>query len=182
MTTKQQHKMPDGEIQYKDIPQWKTPNNHDTNFESDRTALYCNDISLTQQQFKEEADINNIINKFLQGGMPPPPVLPEHFADLSEKLTYLDVETKLAEANAIFYGLPAEIRSESNNSPSIWADKVSKAVEKRDGDKLNELGVALPERIAAEQAAQAAQEAAKAAEAATKAAAAETAAKATKGL
>lgn len=140
---KQTFLMPDGELRTEQMPQFKTPWNHDTNFESQRTAIYCNDPSLTKQEFKEDADINVLIERFMRGGDLPPPVLPEHFTDLSGRPTYFEMQTKVAEANATFYKLDAELRAEHGNDPTRWADAVVKAVEAKDGDKLLKLGLTL---------------------------------------
>jgi hypothetical protein len=162
---KQTYTMPTGEQVTKDMPDWKTPYNHDRNFESDRTALYCKEPSLTKQEFVEEADINNILARFLRSGEPPPMPLPEHFVDTTTKLTMFEMQSRLAEANALFYKLPASTRSEHLNDPARWADAVSKAAADRDGDKLQSLGIdTSAERAAAQKAAQtASDEAAKAA-------------------
>lgn len=146
---KQKFLMPDGELVEKDMPQWKTPWNHDTNFESDRTALFCKEPSLTKQEFKDECDINVILERFLKTGEPPAMTLPEDFADISERRTYMEIAEQFAEARSLFYGLPAGTRESCNNDPAFWADQVVKAMDKRDGDRLNELGVAIPERMAA---------------------------------
>lgn len=138
--------MPDGEVLTKDFPVWKTPYNHDTNWESDRTALYCKDASLTKQEFVEDSDINVILERFTKTGEPPPTVLPEDFADMTTKRTYLDIQEQLAAANRLFYEQPAEIRNAAQNNVAIWADQVMRAMQNRDGDRLNQLGVALEER------------------------------------
>jgi hypothetical protein len=162
---KQKFAMPDGEITEKEFPIWKTPYNHDTNFESDRTATYCKDPSLTKQEFVEEADINNILARFLKTKEVPPMALPEHFTDTTGKLTYFEMEMKLAETSAMFYSLPAATRAEHQNDPTQWADAVVQAVQQGNGDALDDLGIdTKAERQAAMKAAQAASdEAAKAA-------------------
>jgi len=158
--------MPTGEIQKVDRPEWKTPFNHNTNFESDRTATFCAEPSLTKQEFAEEADINTILKRFLKTGEPPPMALPEHFVDTTTKLTHHEMQTRLAEANAMFYTLNAQIRAEHQNDPTQWADAVTQAVTQGDGDALDRLGIdTRAERAEALRKAQAASdEAAKAAQ------------------
>lgn len=124
---------------------FKTPFNHDTNAESDRTGLACADPSLTKQEFKEDADINNIIARFQQTNELPPIPLPEHFMDIRNRQTYLQVQEHMAEANAIFYKLPAQLRAEHLNDPARWADAVVKAVEAGDLEKARKLGIDEPE-------------------------------------
>lgn len=140
---KQKFEMPEGEIVEKEFPIFKTPNNHDTDFESRRTALYTPEPSLTKQEFKEEVDINTIINRFLKTGEPPPMPVPEHFMDLTGKKTYFEMQSQIAEANHAFYRLPADIRTAAQNSPEVWADQVVKAVEKKDGEAILKLGLTL---------------------------------------
>lgn len=136
-------KMPDGEIVNATLPVWKTPYNHNTDIEARRTGTYNDEPSLTKQEFKEEADINVIMERFTRGGQLPPPVLPEHFLDLAERPTYFDTQQRLAEANTTFYMLPAELRAKHLNDPARWADAVVKAVEAKDGDAILELGLSL---------------------------------------
>lgn len=133
--------MPTGETVTAEMPQWKTPYNHDTNLESDRTAIYCHEPSLTKQEFAEEADINVILERFTKSGEPPPQVLPEHFTDLTGRRTYFDMQTQIATANVAFYNLPASLRAEHLNDPARWADAVIAAVETGNREKLDALGV-----------------------------------------
>lgn len=121
---------------------WKTPYNHDTNAESDRVALTCEDPSRTQQQFKESTDINWILATYAQREETPPLALPEHFADLSEgRMTYLEMQERQAEARASFYVLPPQIRADHLNNPALWADQVVQATDRGDWRKLQELGL-----------------------------------------
>lgn len=134
-------KMPDGEIITAEIPQWKTPWNHDTDLEARRTGTYNDEPSLTKQEFKEETDINVILERFMRGGDAPPPVLPEHFMDLTQRPTYFDVAQRIAEANKTFYMLDAETRAKHLNDPNRWADEVVQATNRGDKAALEALGI-----------------------------------------
>lgn len=136
--------MPTGEIVFAEMPVFKTPYNHDTNFESDRTALYCADPSLTKQEFKEETDINTILKRFTKTGELPPAPLPEHFTDVSRRTSYFEMRCQIQEAEAIFYNLSADKRAEHLNNPERWADAVTKAVDAGDRDALLKLGIDVP--------------------------------------
>ena len=109
---KQKFLMPDGELKEHDMPIWKTPWNHDTNFESDRTATFCADESLTKQEFVEEQNINVILERLAKTGEIPNVVLPEHFLDLSGRTDYFTMASKIADANQLFYTLDAAKRAE----------------------------------------------------------------------
>ncbi|UDN67603.1 internal scaffolding protein [robinz microvirus RP_71] len=139
------HLMPDGELVEMQMPLFKTPYNHNTNFESDRTALYCKDPSMTKQEFMADADINNILAKFLRLGEAPPITLPEHFMDLSQRTTYYDTASQIAETNKLFYNLPARTRAVYANDPTRWADAVVQAVEQNDRQTLLDAGIELPD-------------------------------------
>lgn len=47
---------------------FKTPYNHDTNKETDRTALFCPEKTKTQQHLAEEQELKTILNKFITSG------------------------------------------------------------------------------------------------------------------
>lgn len=142
---KQKFRMPDGEIIERDFPIWKTPYNHDTNFESDRTATYTPEPSLTKQEFVEEQDINTILDRLAKTGEVPNIVLPEHFLDLSGRTDYFTMASKIADTNRLFYQLDASLRGEFLNDPARWADAVVQATEQGDGDMLEHLGIELTE-------------------------------------
>jgi len=139
--SKQKFTMPTGEVVEREFPVWKTPYNHDTNFESDRTAFYSTEASMTKQEFKEETDINFLLDRFMKGGEAPPLILPEHFADISNRQTYFDTARQVAEAAALFYQLDADTRGYFLNDPNRWADAVVKAVETGDREFLEHMGI-----------------------------------------
>ena len=79
--------------------------------------------SLTQQQFAEEADINNIIASYNTTGLLTNPLLQSareplygDFSNLPED--YLQVQNQLLEAQTQFMELPAKIRQRFNNNPA----------------------------------------------------------------
>lgn len=142
-------KLPTGETVPGKIPEWKTPFNHDTNLESDRTALYCQDESRTKQEFKDECDINTILNRFLRTGEPPPMVLPDHFGDTRNNLTWVEKEQRVSDIAAMFYDQPARIRTKFNNDPMQWADRALFMLDNGMAEQLPELGIATPEELKA---------------------------------
>lgn len=141
---KQKFAMPSGELVEKDMPIFKTPYNHDTNFESDRTGLYCTEPSLTKQEFKDECDINVILARYAQTDMVPPTVLPEHFRDFTNRTSYFEMSERVADAKAAFYTLDADVRAEYQNDPARWADSVVDKLQKRKFEALREMGIDIP--------------------------------------
>lgn len=126
------------------IPFFKTPFNHDTNKESDRTGTKCEDSSLTDQSFKDESDINVLMDRINSGAMPNV-VLPEHFGDAFAIPTLLEARTRIAENNATFYKLDPKIREEFLNDPSRWEEQVIKDVATNDLADLERMGIDMTE-------------------------------------
>lgn len=122
------------------MPFWKTPHNHNTNNESDRTGTKPEGTSLTDQSFKEEADINTIMERYAKGAQPIV-TLPEHFGDAFAIPTLLEARTRIAENNATFYNLPANIRAEFLNDPGRWEEQVINDVTNGDLDNLERMGI-----------------------------------------
>lgn len=119
---------------------FKTPWNHDTNVESNRTGLLCTDRSLVDESFKDESDINLIVQRVMKG-MEVPVVLPEHFGNADDIPTLLDARTRIAETNAIFYNLPPKLRERFNNDPGYWEHLVIQELGSGNAEQLRALGV-----------------------------------------
>ncbi|QCQ84987.1 internal scaffolding protein [Blackfly microvirus SF02] len=120
---------------------FKTPFNHNTNVESDRVSLKCEDKSLAIQSAKDECDINVILERFMKSGQPPPFALPEHFGDYSQVHNQFEARSKIAEANAIFYKLDADTRTEFQNDPARWEETVLAALARGDAERLQAIGI-----------------------------------------
>lgn len=77
--------------------------------------------SLTQQHFKDEADINNILARYQRTGYLVDPLNPGTrqplFDDYSAPLDFVESQTLIAHANQAFELLPSTIRKRFNNSP-----------------------------------------------------------------
>ena len=77
--------------------------------------------SLTQQQFKDECDINRIMDRYLKTGVLSDPLdrrgTPKYgeYADIGD---YMEHMNKVVEANEMFEALPASIRKRFNNNPA----------------------------------------------------------------
>lgn len=78
-----------------------------------------NEESLTQQQFKEECDVNNILAKYRKTGMVSH--LAKHqgdFGDFSGIEDYQSALDKTMRAQESFMALPSELRSKFQNDPA----------------------------------------------------------------
>ena len=85
-------------------------------------GLTCEPPSLTQQQFKEECDINNIIARYETTGLLTDPLHPgtrmPQFGDFSNVPDYLHAQTIIARTREAFEALPSKIRDRFDNDPA----------------------------------------------------------------
>jgi len=113
----------------------------DPNEISDMTGLRCVDESLTHQEFKEESDINTIIDRFGIGENPVQPMEWVTNVDIADAPdNYMAVMNQLNEARDQFMSLPAKVRSQFDNDPGKFVDFVS---DPGNGDELVRLGLAV---------------------------------------
>lgn len=99
--------------------------NYDTEAASKESGLTCLDESRAQQQFKDECDINTIVERFgLTGELPEDPriPLPEDFLEITN---YHEAMTALVQAQELFMSYPAAIRERFANDPGRFVDYVS---------------------------------------------------------
>ena len=100
------------------VPFLRTPYNYDTMAVSNETGLKCEEDTLTQQQFKDECDINNIMERFgLTGELPSNP-LPPQYGDFSGVLDYHSAMNAILAAQDAFNELPAQLRARFDNDPN----------------------------------------------------------------
>lgn len=89
---------------------------------------YCKGVSflgeksLTQQQFKGEADINVIMSKYAKTGYLIDPLLPRSskpkFGDYASESDFHGAQMVIAKSKEQFEALPAELRDRFHNDPS----------------------------------------------------------------
>lgn len=120
-------------------PFWKTPYNHDREHESLSTGLLCEDESKTQQSFAKDADINNILRKFMQTGELPPMGQPQYMdvddTDLQDRIV------TSAQVEAAWNELPAAVRNILKD-PHTFTEYVDHCLRTGDLEPLQELGLA----------------------------------------
>lgn len=98
-------------------PFLRTPYNYDAMAVSNETGLKCEEETLAQQQFKDECDINNIMERFgLTGELPASP-LPPQYGDFSGVLDYHSAMNAVLAAQDAFAELPATMRARFENDP-----------------------------------------------------------------
>lgn len=102
-------------------------------------SLNCLDPSLTQQNFKDEVDINVLLERFkVTGAIPAGVRLPQYgdFSTVSDYRTALDAVNSARNA---FMDLPAKIRDRFSNDPQRYLEFCS---DPKNSDELISLGLA----------------------------------------
>lgn len=134
-------------------PFLRTPYNYDTNAASDETGINCQvDLatgeetpSLTKQSFRDECDINTIVQRFGLTGELPTGVRMPTYGDFEDLPDYHQAMNAIRAADEAFYAMPADVRARFNNSPGAFVDFCSKQENHAEAVKL---GLALPQAAA----------------------------------
>lgn len=117
----------------------RTPYNYDTELASETTGLECLDPSMTQQQFKEECDINTIVERFGITGQLPSNVRMPLYGDFTDAID--DYQTALhviKQAEESFLAMPAKVRERFGHEPQAFLEFVN---DPRNRDEAEKLGL-----------------------------------------
>ena len=118
------------------LPFLRTPYNYDVDKVSDETGLICPELTLAQQNFKDECDINYIVRQFgLTGELPGKPLSPQ-YGDFTGVLDYHSAVNAVLAAEDGFMELPAQLRSRFNNDPAVLIDFLSNEENREEATKL----------------------------------------------
>ncbi len=96
----------------------RTPYNYDTDAASNESGLACEEPTLAQQHYKEECDINTILQKFSISGILPEAPLSPRYGDFSGIGDYHTALNRVLAAQDEFEALPATIRARFENDPA----------------------------------------------------------------
>lgn len=116
--------------------------NYDTDKASDESGLACRDVSLTQQQFKEESDINSIVNRFLKTGVLPTPTTFPQYVDFEGVFDYQSAMNLVRSADESFMRMDAKVRARFNNSPQEFLEFFANPANSEEAIRL---GLAVPQ-------------------------------------
>jgi len=100
-----------------EIKMQRTPYNYDADEVSQATGLACKKPSKTQQQFRDETDINTIVERFGVSGKMPENVNFPTEQDFTETFDFQTAMNKIIEAKQSFMTLPAKARARFDNDP-----------------------------------------------------------------
>jgi phage internal scaffolding protein len=109
---------------------------------STETGLKCLDSSLTQQQFKDESDINTIVDRFMKTGHLPDPVSMPQYVDYEGVFDFQSAMNVVRQADENFMRMDAKVRARFHNSPQEFLEFFA------NGDNAEEavrLGLAVPQ-------------------------------------
>jgi len=122
--------------------------NYDMEEASDESGLSCPEPTRAQQQFKEECDINTIVERFgLTGELPRDVRVPVN-GDFADAVTDFQSAMNLAlEAEKGFMAMPANVRARFNNDPGQLVAFVS---DPSNREEARSLGLLVPEAKPAE--------------------------------
>lgn len=99
--------------------------NYDRDAASLESGLDCQDGTRAQQQFKEECDINTIVERFGITGQMPAQVAIPLTGDFTEVVDYRTALEMLRQADEGFLTIPAEVRARFDNNAGAFVDFMS---------------------------------------------------------
>lgn len=120
----------------KKSPFLRTPYNYDLDAASNESGLHCEDVTLTQQHFKDETDINNILRQFNVTGLLPETPLSPRYGDFTGISDYQTALNQVIAAESEFMALPANIRSRFDNDPAKLIEFLENSNNKDEAIKL----------------------------------------------
>jgi len=128
-----------------EMPFLRTPFNYDRDLASEESGLKCEDDSLTQQQFKDEADINTIVDRFMKSGVMPTPVNMPQYVDYEGVFDFQSAMNAVRQADENFMRMDAKVRARFNNSPQEFLEFFANP---ENTDEAIRLGLAIPSAVA----------------------------------
>lgn len=119
----------------------RTPYNYDMSKVSQETGLFCDDPSLTQQQFADEADINTIVDRFMKTGHIPTPTSMPQYIDYEGVFDFQTAMNAVRQADENFMRMDAKVRARFHNSPQEFLEFFANP---DNTDEAVRLGLAVP--------------------------------------
>ena len=124
-------------------PFMRTPYNYDTDAATLEAGLNCQDESRAKQEFKEETDINTIVERFgITGNLPDNLRVPT-YGDFDSIHDFQSAMNVVTEAREAFMELPAHIRTRFANDPNMFLEFVHND---ENIEEARKLGIANPGR------------------------------------
>jgi len=119
-----------------DVPFVRSSYNYDRDLASDEAGLLCSDVSLTKQEFKDDADINVIVRRFAVTGQLPQGVVAPVYQDFEGVFDFQSAMNILAGAESAFMAMPADVRYRFHNSPQEFVAFCSDDANRAEAERL----------------------------------------------
>lgn len=116
----------------------KNPITYDRDKNSDLAKFVFVKPSRTQQSFKSECDINNILRQFNVTGQLPTGSVQPQYGDFSGITDYQSALNAVMAAQDSFLALPAKVRARFDNDPALFVDFASNEANR---DEMKALGL-----------------------------------------
>lgn len=103
----------------------RTAFNYDIGEVSEMTALYCPDTpedNRTKQSFKDECDINVIVDRFMKTGEMPKDLRQPVYGDYDGVIDFQSAMNAVVQAEETFMAMPASVRARFDNDPQKFLD------------------------------------------------------------
>ena len=114
----------------------RTPYNYDTDEVSNETGLRCKEPGRTQQNFKEECDINAIVGRWIRTGEPPGSSRQPQYGDFTGESDYHSLCNRMLKSRDNFFTLPEHIRLRFDNDPSRLISFLDDPKNRAEGERL----------------------------------------------
>jgi len=114
----------------------RNPYNYDTLAASNESGLRCEDATRTQQHFKDETDINNILRQFNITGQLPTKAISPRYGDFTGIGDYHSALNQVIAAEGEFMTLPAQLRARFDNDPQELIEFLNNPENKDEAIKL----------------------------------------------
>jgi len=122
----------------------RSPYNYDTDEASDESGINTGTEGGAKQSFREECDINTIVERFGLGYELPENIRVPQYGDFSDITDFHTAMNATAKAREAFDQLPAEIRAKFNNDPGSYVDF---CLDPENREELKKMGLISPEAI-----------------------------------
>jgi phage internal scaffolding protein len=116
----------------------KNPITYDRDKNSDLAKFVFTRPSRTQQSFRDECDINNILRKFNVTGQLPVGSVQPQYGDFSGITDYQSALNAVMAAQDSFLELPAKIRAKFDNDPALFVEFAS---DEANRDEMKAMGL-----------------------------------------
>ena len=125
----------------------RTPYNYDRDAATNESGLHCEDASLAQQHFKEECDINTILQKFNITGLLPEAPLSPRYGDFTGIGDYHSAMNRVLAVQDEFEALPAQIRARFDNDPAQLIEFLENSDNRPEAEELGLVEKATAEAV-----------------------------------